>query len=92
MVVWHGASVLREHRGDGHIAALTLAGVSGIEALVMHAATGDVPSAVLQTTRAWPDEAWSEALARLTSGPDRHPDGSFTGEGRAVRDDIEGSD
>ena len=91
MVLWHGASVLREHRGDGHIAALTLAGVSGIEALVMHAATGDVPSAILQTTRAWPDEAWSEALARLTGRGRTHADGSFTDEGRAVRDDIEGA-
>ena len=91
MVLWHGASVLREHRGDGHIAALTLAGVSGIEALVMHAATGDVPSAILQTTRAWPDEAWSEALARLTERGWTHADGSFTDEGRAVRDDIEGA-
>ncbi len=51
LALWHGVTVLREHRGDGHIAALTLAGVSGIEALVMHAASGEVPSTILQSTR-----------------------------------------
>ena len=52
LVLWHATSVLREHRGDGHIAALTLAGASGIQALVMHAASGEVPRAILQSTRA----------------------------------------
>jgi hypothetical protein len=51
LVLWHATSVLREHRGDGHIAALTLAGASGIQALVMHAASGEVPRAILQSTR-----------------------------------------
>ncbi len=67
LVLWHGASVLREHRGDGHVAALTLAGVSGIEALVLHAATGDVPRGILQSTRAWSDESWDAALDRLVA-------------------------
>ena len=65
LVLWHGASVLREHRGDGHVAALALAGVSGIEALVLHAATGEVPRGILQSTRAWSDESWDAALDGL---------------------------
>jgi len=89
LVLWHATTVLREHRGDGHIAALTLAGVSGIEALVLHAATGDVPRAVLQSTRAWPDDAWDSAHAALSERGWVQPDGSLTDEGRAVRAAIE---
>ena len=38
--VWHGATLLREHRGDGHIAVLVGTRLSGIEALQSHSATG----------------------------------------------------
>ena len=38
--MWHALSLLREYRGDGHICALVGAGLSGIEALVTHTATG----------------------------------------------------
>ena len=48
LALWFGITLLREYRGDGHIAALTADGVSGIEALVLHGATGAVPPAVLQ--------------------------------------------
>ena len=40
LAMWHAISLLREHRGDGHLAALTAAGLSGIEALITHTATG----------------------------------------------------
>ncbi|MGH9165348.1 MAG: SCO6745 family protein [Acidimicrobiales bacterium] len=35
--LWHGANLLREHRGDGHVAALPTLGVAGMEAHVLHA-------------------------------------------------------
>jgi hypothetical protein len=35
--LWHGANLLREHRGDGHVAALLSLGISGTEAHVLHA-------------------------------------------------------
>ena len=89
LVLWHATSVLREHRGDGHVAALMLSGVSGVEALVLHAATGDVPLAILQSTRAWPDEAWRGAVESLGSRGWVHEDGTFTEEGRAMRIEME---
>ena len=46
LVLWHAQSILREYRGDGHIALLVVHGLSGIEALVTHAAAGDVPARV----------------------------------------------
>jgi hypothetical protein len=39
--LWHAATVLREHRGDGHIAALVAAGVGGCEALVLRSAVDE---------------------------------------------------
>ncbi len=43
LVLWHAQSLLREFRGDGHIAVLTTEGLSGLEALVVHGGTGEVP-------------------------------------------------
>jgi hypothetical protein len=59
--LWHAQSILREFRGDGHIALLVIHGLSGLEALVTHAAAGDVPARILIATRAWSEEAWRRA-------------------------------
>lgn len=42
--LWHAATLLREHRGDGHIAALVAAGIGGTEAHVLHALFDDMPA------------------------------------------------
>lgn len=63
--LWHAQSILREFRGDGHIAQLVIHGLSGLEALVTHAAAGDVPARVLLATRAWSEEAWQRAVEDL---------------------------
>jgi hypothetical protein len=65
LVLWHAQSVLREFRGDGHVALLVVHGLTGAEALVTHAAAGDVPARVLQATRGWPDETWAAAVDAL---------------------------
>ena len=61
LVLWHAQSILREFRGDGHIAQLVVHGLSGLESLVTHAAAGDVPPAVLLATRAWSEPDWRQA-------------------------------
>jgi len=65
LTLWHAQSVLREFRGDGHIALLLTHGLSGIEALVTHSASGDVPMRILQSTRGWADEEWGAAMTSL---------------------------
>lgn len=65
LVVWWAETLLREFRGDGHLAALVAEGVSAPEALVVHAASGEVPAAALQLTRAWPVADWADAEASL---------------------------
>ncbi len=67
LALWHAQALLREFRGDGHIAMLVSEGLSGIEALVLHEATGEISSPILQTSRAWPDDEWTAAIERLTT-------------------------
>jgi len=67
LVLWHAQTLLREYRGDGHVAALTAAGLSGIEALVVHGATGEVSAQVLKATRAWSDEQWAAGVESVRS-------------------------
>jgi hypothetical protein len=91
LALWHGQTLLREYRGDGHIAALVDAGLSGCEALVTHGASGEVPAAVLQATRRRTDDDWNAAVESLQSRGWLDADGSFTAAGRAARQDIEDS-
>lgn len=43
-VLWQACTALREHRGDGHVAALTASGLDGCEALVLFARSEGVPA------------------------------------------------
>ncbi len=91
LVLWHGQTLLREFRGDGHIAALTLEGLSGLEALITHAASGDVPAAALKATRAWNDDEWAAGIEALAARGLVDEQGAFTDAGRAMREVIEES-
>ena len=65
LTLWYLITVLREFRGDGHIAALVDAGLGGVEALVLHGASGEVSPRVLKDSRAWSDNAWNAAVDGL---------------------------
>lgn len=73
LVLWHAQSLLREFRGDGHVALLVAACYSPVEALVAHAATGEVPLDTLRTTRQWPAAAWEAAAAALEDRGELEP-------------------
>lgn len=64
--LWWAQTLLREFRGDGHIAAMVTQGLGGLEALVIHAATGVISRAALQSSRAWSDEEWVLGVRELT--------------------------
>jgi hypothetical protein len=89
LALWHGISVLRELRGDGHVACLVAAGLTGIDALVLHAASGEVPRAALQGTRRWSDAEWDAAVAELADRGLVDGGGALTEQGSAFRQDIE---
>lgn len=90
MALFHALTLLREHRGDGHVAALIGCDLSGIEALVTHTATGKgFTRPAAQATRAWSDEDWSAAVAGLAERDLMTTEGGLTEDGVALRKDIE---
>jgi hypothetical protein len=86
--LWQACTTIREHRGDGHVAALTAAGLDGIEAHVLIAIERGTPSEMLQRSRGWTDGHWSAALARL-AGRGLVSDGRLTKAGAVLRADVE---
>lgn len=89
LVLWHAVTVLREYRGDGHLVALLQAGLSGIEAIRTHTATGHGFTAEsAKLLRGWSDEQWAEASERLRSRGLLDGDG-LTEAGTALRQRIE---
>jgi hypothetical protein len=81
--LWQATTTLREHRGDGHIAALVVAGLSGCEALAVRAGH-DLPRELLQAARGWSDEQWDAAVRRLVTR------GWLDGDGRVTMKGITG--
>jgi hypothetical protein len=89
LVLWHAITLLREFRGDGHIAAMTVEGVTGLEALIIHGATGDVPPATLRSSRSWPKDQWAAGEDGLRSRGWLDADGALTEAGRTHRQWVE---
>lgn len=90
LAYWHAATLLREHRGDAHVAALLDAGLDPVEALVSHTATGKgmAPKWIL-STRGWTRQDWDEATERLRERGLVGADGELTEAGVSLRKDLE---
>ncbi|GII00370.1 SCO6745 family protein [Planobispora takensis] len=86
--LWHAQTLLREFRGDGHIATLLAEGVGPLEALVLHGASGGVPTGFLKFSRAWPEEEWAAAEEALR-GRGLMAGDELTEQGRVLRQRIE---
>ncbi|GII26312.1 hypothetical protein Pme01_59090 [Planosporangium mesophilum] len=86
--LWQAATTLREHRGDGHIAAVVAAGLTGREMLVWRAAH-DLSRETAQPARGWTDEEWDATTRRLTELGWLDADGRPTETGRAGHREIE---
>ncbi len=63
--LWQLATTLREHRGDGHIAALVTEGITGLQAHLLQVADGRYPDALIRPARGWSEQEWAEAAATL---------------------------
>jgi hypothetical protein len=86
--LWQAATVLREQRGDGHVAALLAADIGPCEALVSFAAVGAAPAEVF-ASRGWTDQEWSTARDRLADRGWIRTDGTATERGHAARAEVE---
>ncbi|HWH00319.1 MAG TPA: hypothetical protein VNV66_13565 [Pilimelia sp.] len=80
--LWQATTVLREHRGDGHNAALVAAGLDGVSVLAWRAAN-DLPRDLMQPIRGWTDAQWGAAVQRLVRDGWLAADGTPTPAGRA---------
>ncbi|MDL5202029.1 hypothetical protein [Streptomyces sp. ALI-76-A] len=86
--LWHAATILREHRGDGHLAALLLAGLDPVESLVSFAAIG-AASAERFESRGWSAAQWTAARERLSARGLVDEHGAATEAGRGLRHRVE---
>ncbi|MET7466461.1 hypothetical protein [Nonomuraea sp. NPDC005501] len=88
LALWQAYTVLREHRGDGHLTALSAAGLDACEALVSFASVGAAPDAGF-AGRGWSAEEWAAARERLAARGLVDADGRATPAGHALRDQVE---
>ena len=86
---WLAATILREHRGDGHVMAAAGAGLRGLEATVTFVATGAITREIIQPSRGWSDEDWQRASRRLRARGLLDRDGRLTKTGGALRREVE---
>ena len=87
--LWQAATLLREHRGDAHVALLSAAGVSGRECNVLQAAAGLIPRDYIARTRDYDDATWRHHEEQLAERGLLNDDGTLTEAGRELKDAIE---
>jgi hypothetical protein len=87
--LWHAATLLREQRGDGHVAVLASLGISGRESNVLHAAAGKVPKEFIMRSRDYDDEQWSLYRDRLVARGLLDENDELTAAGRELKQRVE---
>ncbi len=87
--LWQAATTLREHRGDGHVALLTGAGLDGCEVHVLLAASEGLDAGLFLASRGWSEDDWQAACDRLRHRGLLAADGTLTPDGIALRGGIE---
>ena len=87
---WQALTVLREYRGDGHVAALVVAELGPVDALALYAAwQSTVSDRFLKTSRGWDEDVWAAAEDRLRDRGWMAADGTLTPEGVRERNAVE---
>ncbi|MCD2193290.1 hypothetical protein LQ327_07810 [Actinomycetospora endophytica] len=94
LALWQATTTLREHRGDGHLAALAVHGIGPVASHVLKVAAGESPARDLRLGRRIGDEAWDAAVARLADDgllTPGHEDGgpTLTAAGAALHRAVE---
>lgn len=89
LVLWHAQTVLRELRGDGHVAALLAAGLAPAEALVLFTADQGLDADWIRQRRGWSEQEWAQAGAALRDRGLLDGGAGPTAAGRALRAEVE---
>ncbi len=88
-MLWHAVTLLREQRGDAHVAVLAASGLSGRECNVLHAAAGRVPKEMVMRARDYDDDQWHDHQRALAQRGLLDSDGALTDAGRELKQRIE---
>ena len=86
--LWWACDLVREHRGDSHIAAVTDAGLNAVEMNVLTEVWVGMPLLSYTATRRWSADAMKSAVRSLGERGWLAED-ALTDMGRAARDQIE---
>jgi hypothetical protein len=89
LALWQACTTLREHRGDGHVAALVAHGLDPVRAHLLKAGAGEADGDVLRDGRRWPEEDWRDGAARLHAAGLTDDRGALTAAGRALHERVE---
>ena len=90
LALWHACTLFREHRFDGHVAALTAHDIDGLEALVTAVASKpELEAPLMRSYRGWTEEEWEDAAQRLRRRGILDAGNALTDEGHAVRSSVE---
>ncbi len=87
--LFHAASLLREHRGDGHITALMAEGIGGLEAHVLVALDLGMPAEKFGRIHHLPAAQVSALVDGMKGRGLVADDGGFTPAGRGVKQHVE---
>lgn len=86
--LWRACDMIREHRGDSHIAAYITAGFDPVAMNILTELYVGMPLSSYTATRGWSLDVIAAAAARLED-QGLVSDGALTPEGLRVRDEIE---
>ena len=92
LALWHACTLLREHRFDGHVAALTGHDVDGLSSLLIAVAAGSsVDGDTLRSFRGWTEDEWAAGGERKRERGFIDETGALTAAGGELRDAVEES-
>lgn len=89
LALWHAATLLREHRFDGHVSALAAEGLDGAAANLTLAESGVIGAEELRGMRGWTEEEWTAAADGLRERGWMNGEGRLTADGEAGRRRVE---
>ena len=89
VALWQQITVVREWRGDVHVAVLVTNDIGPCECLVMQVGTGRFPLRLAQLTRRWDETQWAAAVGSLAERGWADADGTITPAGKQERDRLE---
>ncbi|MGB9378389.1 MAG: hypothetical protein WCB04_12845 [Mycobacteriales bacterium] len=89
LVLWLASTILRESRGDAHVACLVARDIRPCESHVMLYASGGPSADMLRAERGWSEREWASAANRLTARGWLNETGMVNSTGLAIHHDVE---